>query len=206
MKKENYQLLLLLIMMYSGSHFAWSQERTFLKNDISVGYGIGTSNEILDLAEDTFSSLFTLGNYWVDRDYTGGFFLSYKRQVSKRIKVGGSFVYEYSSGTTFRKEDNTFKETGEVSANNYTIAAEGNYLYLNHTKFQLYSGIGAGVSFAKEKYSPNEPSSGSDDDSLSHFNFHLNAIGLRYGNKLGVFAEAGFGYKGIINMGASYRF
>ncbi|SFW16897.1 hypothetical protein SAMN02927921_00303 [Sinomicrobium oceani] len=114
--------------------------------------------------------------------------------------MGGSFVYEYSSGTTFRKEDNTFKETGEVSANNYTIAAEGNYLYLNHTKFQLYSGIGAGVSFAKEKYNPNEPSSGSDDDSLSHFNFHLNAIGLRYGNKLGVFAEAGFGYKGIIRV------
>jgi hypothetical protein len=56
----------------------------------------------------------------------------------------------------------------------------------------MYSGIGLAY-FTSDEYDTN-------------FSFQATALGFRVGKKLAAFAELGFGYKGIAQIGASYQF
>tara|TARA_R110002050_G_scaffold56512_3_gene127088 strand:- start:40298 stop:40468 length:171 start_codon:yes stop_codon:yes gene_type:complete len=44
------------------------------------------------------------------------------------------------------------------------------------------------------------------DHYKTNFNFQLSALGFRIGKTVAAFAELGFGYKGIIIVGASFQF
>ena len=46
----------------------------------------------------------------------------------------------------------------------------------------------------------------STDEFNNNFSFQATALGFRVGKKLAAFAELGFGYKGIAQIGASYQF
>jgi hypothetical protein len=56
----------------------------------------------------------------------------------------------------------------------------------------MYSGIGLAY-FTTGEYDTN-------------FSFQGTALGFRVGKKLAAYAELGFGYKGIAQIGASYQF
>ncbi|MFT6797792.1 MAG: hypothetical protein ACJART_002946, partial [Maribacter sp.] len=75
---------------------------------------------------------------------------------------------------------------------NITIAIETDYRYISKPSFQMYSGIGLAY-FTTGEYDTN-------------FSFQGTALGFRVGKKLAAYAELGFGYKGIAQIGASYQF
>ena len=93
---------------------------------------------------------------------------------------------------------------GTVSHNHISFGLDANYYYISSEMFQMYSGIGVAYTTQSDKYDGDQ--SGIEDGKSSYFNFQLNAVGFRYGSAFGVFAELGFGYKGIINAGISYQF
>jgi hypothetical protein len=70
---------------------------------------------------------------------------------------------------------------------------------------QLYTMLGLGVTLNTEKGSYNSTGD-TDTETSSNLAFQVTPIGMRIGRKLGGFAELGFGYKGIMNFGLSYRF
>ena len=78
------------------------------------------------------------------------------------------------------------------------------YSYLNKGNFALYERLGAGEALYKQKYTSNEGKKDTNDN--VHFNFQITPIGIKYGSRFGVFAEAGFGYKGILSAGLFARF
>ncbi len=82
-----------------------------------------------------------------------------------------------------------------------TIEAQATYKWLNPAKkFNIYSGVGAGVIFGSSKVLMLPKS----DDTL--FAFNVTPIGIRYGTDFSVFAEANIGTRGIVQGGVAYTF
>jgi hypothetical protein len=61
-----------------------------------------------------------------------------------------------------------------------------------------------GVTFSKENYKSN--TAPEDINNNTMFNFQMTAIGVKFGSNIGLFAEAGFGYKGLISGGFFAKF
>ena len=83
-----------------------------------------------------------------------------------------------------------------------TVALELKGIYINNKYFQLYGLLGLG---ARWLTLTTETPSGLGYHSVVG-NIQITPVGLRVGNALGAFAEFGFGYKGLMNTGVTYRF
>ena len=64
---------------------------------------------------------------------------------------------------------------------------------------KLYSGAGVGALFSSFE------GRGNNDNNV-YLAFNLSPVGIRYGEKLGVFVETNIGTKGFLQGGASYTF
>jgi len=62
----------------------------------------------------------------------------------------------------------------------------------------MYSSITPGLTFFSEEYD-------GAPDQKTHVDVHISLIGLRYGEKIGAFAELGLEFKGILNFGINLR-
>lgn len=81
-----------------------------------------------------------------------------------------------------------------------TFLAQANYTWTNpENKFRLYSGAGVGVMMTSYDYNIT-------DYKETIFAFNVSPIGVRYGQKLGVFLETNVGTKGLLQGGVSYIF
>ena len=136
----------------------------------------------------------------VDRTNFPTLHISYAYALNKKFTFGVTGAYDNSTGSF--KQDNEI--VGNFRHQYLTVAAEGKYLYLNRPDFCIYGSLGLGglVYFQNDKF----PQASTFINSKSYnFNAFISPIGIRYGKQLGGFLEAGFGYKGILNAGVSYR-
>jgi hypothetical protein len=92
---------------------------------------------------------------------------------------------------------------GDFREKNYVGAVELDYHWVMRPGFQLYSGAGFGVKVRSGTYTDG---SETVTETKALPAFHLNAIGLRVGKKVGLFAELGIGYKGILAIGVNGQF
>jgi hypothetical protein len=83
---------------------------------------------------------------------------------------------------------------------NYTLMASTQYKYFDKPKYTMYTGVQFGVSFSAVKNQNN----GKKDQDLTGA-FQVNFLGVRYGTKLGVFGEIGYGFNGFLSGGLFYR-
>ncbi|MFS4467506.1 hypothetical protein [Maribacter sp. 2210JD10-5] len=172
-------------------------------NELKVGYGALSSIQFLDLANDLTIISGTLGSMsYENKKYGNTIYGSYKHAINDNIMLGGTVAFE-------RVTDNAIsgnKKIGERDSKTYTAALEAEYYYISQTFIRLYSGLGAGYSFNKQEFTSTDSTIKNQEEKFNHFNFHVNALGIRVGNALAAFAEVGFGYKGIVNVGLSYQF
>jgi hypothetical protein len=119
-----------------------------------------------------------------------------KKHESKHFLIGAEFNYTNIEVT------NTFESQKSEIVNfaHYTLLASTQYKYIDNPKLIIYSGVDFGVSFARVKNQ--EKDIKTDDLTVA---FQLNALGARYGNKTGVFAEVGYGFNGFLSGGLFYR-
>ena len=171
------------------------------RHEINAGVGLFTTSEIVDIFADVLTTGLTNGAYRSSNStYTGAFHLGYKYRLSDRISAGATVLYEHSKSDALLNDE----EKGEFKNNYYTLAAEMDYRYLSKGNLSLYGTLGAGATLYAQKYAANNGDKDSND--TVHFNFQVTPIGIKYGSKIGVFMEAGFGYKGILSAGAFIRF
>lgn len=196
--KRNFIILIVSICSCIISNSTKAQ-----KNEINVSYGTVTSSEISELFSETILTGFTGGLYsFKNFKSTGAINVDYYRSASKRFKFGGAFIYEQ-----FSREISFNKEFSGKTKNNYiTVMPQIKFLYIAKPAFELYSGLGLGASLRNETFDPKETNTKKQKDSEIFMAFHANLLGIRVGKKLGGFAEIGFGNKGLINAGISYRF
>ncbi|WP_254413013.1 outer membrane beta-barrel protein [Dyadobacter diqingensis] len=183
-----------MILMAAVTYPCLAQDKG--RSEISASYSILPS-------ENTF------GNIWLgfsdkgphgNRDLTlrrGAFFAGYKYFVTDRIAVGAATGFNgHAHESNFRYTDFTGLE-----AQTLTVAGEVTWIYLKRPAIKLYAT--AGLGFYTMRASVDSYHSATTTNGATA---QITPIGIRFGKKLGVFTELGYGYKGILNTGFSIKF
>ncbi|MDR2840120.1 MAG: hypothetical protein LBV75_02485, partial [Paludibacter sp.] len=131
------------------------------------------------------------------------FHLAYKYTLGSRFGLGATIAagtehsdFEQSgTGVSFKGKKNSFIGT---------LAGEASFNYVNSQNFKLYGLAGIGGTFInlERKYDNGDIKT----DGKIIPDFQITPIGLKFGNNFGGFAELGFGYKGLVNIGFFARF
>ncbi len=175
------------------------------KNELAVGYGIYTTITKIESSAEFSSDGLSAGMTSSNKVYTGSFHVGYKyydylSQVMP-VAIGGTFLYEQIQSQAFLGNI----EAGWFNDNYYTLIGEIKMIYLNKEKLLLYGIMAGGATFCTRKFTSNENHQ-TDNTCIVHLNFQLTPIGIKYGNRFGVFAELGLGSKGIVCTGVFARF
>lgn len=177
----------------------FAQER---RHDFSFQYGFLSTDQITDIIKNIVLIVITLGNYRKeDMKFTSIPFLTYHYSANSRFGFGMAFGYCGSSGDLVQEGGDVV--VGDFREKNYIAAAELDYHWAMRPGFQLYSGAGFGVRIRRGTYTDEGET---DKVTKALPAFHLNALGLRVGKKVGFFAELGLGYKGILAAGINAQF
>ncbi|EGK03137.1 MULTISPECIES: outer membrane beta-barrel protein [Dysgonomonas] len=192
------KLIIAIILTCCFSASLSAQQRS--RHETTLGYGMGTTSELLDALTDIIVWGITAGTTSSDDTYSGAFHIGYKYSITERFSLGGTFLYENGKSDAYFKGD----RTGEFNRNYYTFAAEGKVKYLNKKNLALYGLFGTGATIYEQKFTGNDNTT--DKNSNLHINFQLTPIGIQFGKNIGGFAELGCGYKGIISAGIFTRF
>ncbi|MFC5045817.1 hypothetical protein ACFSTE_19860 [Aquimarina hainanensis] len=197
-----------------SSYATYAQESK--KHEVKIGLGLPSSSLIFknsiksaDLGKDFRISQ---GFNKLESDFksgTGTLYLAYNHSVSERFQLGLFVSYEQIKDDIVERQLVSDRKNllGKREQEHGTIAIEANYKYLNKDWFKLYSGLGLGFTNVKEDFRSSANSSAvSYKKNENLINFHVTALGVRFGKRLGVSLEAGYGYKGIGNVGISYQF
>jgi len=191
-------ICLLLVFIFTGR--ATSQPA---HNEISVSYGVLSSTEVMrNGAIDIFVPVFTFGFFTsetTNTKVTGPLLFSWRYIPKSRWGFGilTGFIkgsYDQTTTSVLGKSKTVFHN--KYSA--FTIAPEIDFRYIQKEKFTMYSSATLGSTFMSEEIDGSEVKT-------TYFDVHLSLIGLRYGQKLGAFAELGFGFKGLINFGINLK-
>ena len=164
------------------------------KNELDLGVGVWSSNQIVGTLSDVIVSGLT-GLKMENKSYIGAWHLGYKYSTSDRFALGPVLAFDRGTSDV---------SSGKFTSNFYTLAVEGDYKYVNSDKFKLYSLAGVGATMLNQTYKPDAGDNKSQ--SKTFFNGQITPIGIKYGSSAGVFAELGFGYKGILCVGVFCRF
>lgn len=183
---------LLAVVFSIATTLVYSQEKG--THDISIGAGFESSNEFLNTIDDLISDV-----TYTNTSISPSFNLKYKIAIKDRW-----FFYADGAYQTITEDvvENGLT-TGDVSQRYFSVGFGTDYHYISKNWFQMYSGASIAYTSQNADFTT---SSNLADKSDSYFNFHLNAVGFRFGKSLAGFLELGYGYKGIANVGISYQF
>lgn len=200
MKKAYITIGLIFI---SISLFSQSYYRSYDHHDISMSYGLFTPAQFTDVNTPILNDMFPAELYVADHyKGSGAIFLTYRHMFrNENIFWGLTAGMSKSSWQIY----NIGSDVGELKRQFYTFAIEFEYRYRNQGVVQMYSGVGLGFTYGSETLTSTDPGVAESTGSLNQLGYQVNAIGVRIGKKFGGFAEFGYGYKGIINIGLSLQ-
>ncbi|NCX95428.1 MAG: hypothetical protein EBX41_03270 [Chitinophagia bacterium] len=150
------------------------------KSEVSLGYGL--------------YSFYTFHNEKPYNTSSGTGILTYKYYWSKKLTLGMSIGYENLSN--------------KGSYLSFTPEFTYNYFDNPHHRIRvrMYSGASIGLTVFDDFYRYNDIYSQHHDETGPQFTGNVTPFGIRIGRKLAWYMELGFGYKGLISSGISYRF
>ena len=195
------------------------------KSEINISYGYATREMILNgfgaipyknyssgrdgfLNDDIAARAFDVGEraiYYGGKKRTGAIFVTYRLQLIKVLSVGLAVGYE-KEWANLQVSDPVVRnlvKVGIYERRAITVAPEVQVTYKRLPLVAMYGNVGMGITFINEKIEGNR---GTQIIRRDYYAFQLTPFGIRVGKKLAGFAEAGYGYKGAISLGLSYRF
>ncbi|CAI2765691.1 outer membrane beta-barrel protein [Flavobacterium collinsii] len=196
MKKS---IIVCVIFLTFGTTVVKAQETG--KHEVNLTYSDGIPMTFVDGFSDALSSAILGQKLNSKTTSSGNFGLGYRNQITERIRVGGDIAFQQEQ-TEQSDKNNKFigKRTNRYLMVMPTIA----FSYIKTDWLDFYGSAAAGV--VLERYTQTEPNRAAVKDNAADFAFQVNPAGIRVGKKLGVFAEVGFGYRGIVSAGLNYKF
>ncbi len=177
MTLKRLYLFCLLVALLGAAPSTYAQKG---KSEVTVGYG--------------FWSAYNLINGRPYRNSPGIGMLTYRHYVSNKVTIGMGFSYE--------NIDN--------HGSYLSIVPEFTYCYMDNkddrVRVRLYSGAAVGLSVFDDQYRYAAYYTHHIDESGVKFAGQANLLGVRVGRRLAFTTELGFGYRGLVNLGLSYRF
>jgi hypothetical protein len=189
--------LVAILLSFTAASFA--QER---RHDLSVQFGVLSPDQLIDVFGNLGILIITLGNFYKDNmQFSGIPVLTYHYSANSRFGFGGAFGYYGSWGDLVIEGGDVV--VGDFHERNYTLAAELDYHWVMRPGLQVYSGAGFGLRIRRGRYTD-------ADETVTRTwalpTFNITALGVRFGRKIGFFAEAGAGYKGMLSVGINGQF
>lgn len=217
--------VLLLLCMLTFTTFA-QQDNTKQKRFYiceGVGYAIGTTSAVYVpyYEEKTILSAATIS-------FAAGY--AFSRKFSLGIVGGYYHAKAYGAitevtGLVADPAANDYKlsyRSCHMSRETYYFGVEARYLYatIRKNRTELYGAAGIGITssntvyggeyydYFPNKYQPVIPNGFYDHDFNKDLvpDINITTIGIRSTQRLFWYAEAGFGYKGLVNGGVGYKF
>ena len=186
--------LFVILLAAASGVFAQKSEKVLPQRELQVEIGESAIMQLLS-GENTSPTISVTHNRRINEKWWYGVSAAYSRNSAHNL------VY---TGTIYK--EGTFQSINVLRSNNdvFTIAPAIKFSYYNAEWVQMYSGLQAGISLisGKNLYVDGRTVAGS---TMSFF-FQLTAFGINYGKDFYIGAEAGFGYKGVLNLVAGYRF
>lgn len=133
--------------------------------------------------------------------------IGYNFSLSKRISIGMDAGISLASADIYSSVND--KETPQYSSHivSYTGQLSMHWTYFEKGAIQVSSGVYAGVNYRDDtvKALTQRPQIEAPSIRPISFAYHLTALKVRYGDMIGGFAELGFGYRGLVNIGLSIK-
>lgn len=180
---------------------AQSYMRSYDHHEFQLSYGMFTPDQFMNVNSTMLDDLFPEKRYVRDNySGTGALFLTYRH-----IGKNENWLWGVTAGASANSSKiyNVGQYGGELKRMFISLAIEGEYRYRNQGPVQLYSGLGLGYTYGTETLTT--PEQVSTTGNVSGIAYQVNVIGVRLGTKYAGFAEFGFGYKGIVNIGFSVQ-
>ncbi len=192
---------ILFALLFFGAVSLQAQDE--FKHEVSFGGGYFASSEVLDFCTEASSVAGTFGSVEYDnKSFTPPISLEYFYHLSPLVGVGGIAVYTHGKRDIVDRVD---AYVGKLTTDYITVMPAAKFNWLRKMNWGLYSKVGAGVSFRKEKSRVMGEGSHTENDVI--FNFQATLIGVEAGSSdYRGFIELGLGEQGIINAGVRLRF
>lgn len=171
------------------------------KHEINLTYSDGIPMSLAEGFSDALSSTMLGQKTNSKTKSSGNFGLGYRNQITERIRVGGDIAFQE---VQIEKNDKNNKSIRKGTSRYLMVMPTISFSYIKTDWLDFYGSAAAGI--IMDKYTQTEPNKGSVKSNNTDFAFQVNPAGIRVGKKIGVFAEVGFGYRGIINAGLNYKF
>lgn len=184
--------LLPFLIIFCISEFSHAQN---LKNSTKVSYG----NFTLDHFFNVDSKILPQDYERSELSSKGALFISFSHQLSDFILSGASLGSNKITSDILQSN----QKIGILNRYLYTLAIEADFIYFRRQNFQLYAVAGYGYSLGKDEYFLNNGET--DDGFIGFMVFQLSPLAIRVGNRIALFTELGFGYKGIVSLGFTYK-
>ena len=200
-----------LIMLIFFTFLLKAQEESDIKkNDISMKVGFYTAGSSVD-ALNNFGLNFLGFNFFYNTKISKVdcplLFINYKRAITQRWDLEGLLGYEKHS--IIMRDSKKNQLASSPSSSFIGMGLGMNFNYIKRKGFQIYSGLNSILLIAsttnKEKDIVKRKNGPLNKKKLLH-HLHITTFGVRFGDRFAVNSEIGLGYKGLFNLGASYRF
>lgn len=165
-------------------------------NEISAGYGWYSANK---LTKSYSKLLDESGMKGSEGCSSGAMYLTWRFKLLPKVSLGATLGYE--------KVSRDYPKSINAKNNFYTIAADikFNYMKVPSGILTLYWDASLGATFLKQN--ANMAEAGKEKFSKTSVAYHVSPLGLAVGlPKFGVYGEVGYGYKGILQLGAYVKF
>ena len=181
----------------------------FPRSEIYLQYGTPSLMELTTILSPNFHDEVTNGETR-NHKFSGIAAIGYNFFVHPRVSIGLDFGYGYGSSDMYISDVDEFGPAGEPEymcravVMNYSCHLSGAFTYWQQGPMECSGALYMGVNYMDESVR-NAVSDELEPNDHLNFSFHITAVKFRYGDMVGGFAELGFGYRGLLNVGLSIK-
>ena len=181
----------------------------FPRSEIYLQYGTPSLMELTTILSPNFHDEVTNGETR-NHKFSGIAAIGYNFFIHPRVSIGLDFGYGYGSSDIYISDVDEFGPAGEPEficravVMNYSCHLSGAFTYWQQGPMECSGALYLGVNYMDESVRDAVSDELEPNDHLN-FSFHITAVKFRYGDMVGGFAELGFGYRGLLNVGLSIK-
>ena len=181
----------------------------FPRSEIYLQYGTPSLMELTTILSPNFHDEVTNGETR-NHKFSGIAAIGYNFFVHPRVSIGLDFGYGYGSSDMYISDVDEFGPAGDPQymckavVMNYSCHLSGAFTYWQQGPMECSGALYLGVNYMDESVRDAVSDELEPNDHLN-FSFHITAVKFRYGDMVGGFAELGFGYRGLLNVGLSIK-
>lgn len=198
-----FKVFVLSLCIFAGVNMANAQDN---RHEIRVSVSDGLTQSAVDVLGLGLADAVT-GSKRTDEKASIVYGLGYRYAVG-RFRVGADLGFAHTTSKLTLSGDKmpSIKER-EL---NFMILPTAEFVYLKSRLVELYGNASAGVSLKRHTetgLTEAGKAAAAKADLNTSFAYQVNPIALRVGNEtIGAFVEVGFGHKGFVTAGLSFRF